>query len=204
MVIYILGLLGVAVFAISGALAAGKKHFDWVGVIVLATVTSIGGGTIRDVLLNKPVFWVQDPTYLWVIGATAFMTMVYTRFFKVSKSALLYADALGMALFAILGARLTESLGYSHTIIITMGVLTGAAGGVIRDVLVNEIPILFQSAEALYSVAAMVGIMAYLLIGSMGLDPDYAAIIGILVITVLRISAIIWHIKLPEFQYKDE
>lgn len=114
MIIYYLGLLGVAVFAISGALAAGRKGLDWVGVVVLAVVTSVGGGTIRDVLLNRQtIFWIEDPSYLWVALAASFFTIAYVRFFKPPTDALLFADALGLALFTIVGAQIAEAEGVS-------------------------------------------------------------------------------------------
>src|SRR6187401_1991020 len=106
MILYLLDLLGVAVFAVSGAIAAGRKHFDLLGVAVLATVTAVGGGTTRDVLLNRhPVFWIEDPTYLLVILAASAMTLLYVCYREPPRTSLLVADALGLALFTIIGAQ---------------------------------------------------------------------------------------------------
>ena len=119
MVLYILDLVGVAVFAISGALAAGRKQLDLLGVVVIAVVTAIGGGTLRDVLLDRhPVFWIESPTYLSVILGAALLTVVYTRFFKPPHKALLVADALGLALFSISGAQIAEQVNLAPLLVI--------------------------------------------------------------------------------------
>lgn len=136
MVLYLLDLIGVAVFAVSGALAAGRKQMDLLGVAVIATVTAIGGGTLRDILLDRnPVFWIEDPTYLLVILAAAALTLLYARFHKPPRTSLLIADALGLALFTISGAQLAEEQKLSAVIVVLMGTITGTAGGVLRDVL---------------------------------------------------------------------
>lgn len=205
MIIYYLGLLGVAVFAISGALAAGRKGLDWVGVVVLAVVTSVGGGTIRDVLLNRQtIFWIEDPSYLWVALAASFFTIAYVRFFKPPTDALLFADALGLALFTIVGAQIAEAEGVSTLIVIVMAILTGVAGGVIRDVLTSEIPLLFRSTETLYSVAALGGVLVYLLLQEFGLDKTFASLLGIAFVAILRFLAIIYKIRLPAFHVSEE
>ena len=111
----VLDLIGVAVFAISGALAAGRKGLDLIGVVVLALVTAIGGGTIRDVLLDRhPIFWLADPAYPLVITAAALATVVYARTWRPPESALLVADALGLALFSVAGAQIAERAGAVH------------------------------------------------------------------------------------------
>lgn len=200
MVIYYLSLIGVAVFAISGALAAGQKQFDWVGVVVLAIVTSLGGGTIRDVLLNRElIFWIHDPNYLWVAFFSAFFTIFYCKFLKPPMKGLLIADALGLALFAIAGAQVAEDAGAPVSAIIVMGVITGVAGGVLRDVLANEVPLLFRATETIYSVAALGGIILYLYLQTVGIEKAMAAILGTVLIAVLRLSAIFFSIRLPIF-----
>lgn len=197
---YYLDLIGVAVFAISGALAAGRKQLDWVGVVFLATVTAIGGGTVRDVLLNRDaVFWIQDPTYLWVIISASFLTILYVRFFRPPFNLIMYVDALGLALFTILGAQVAEAHGVSDLIVIVMAVLTGVAGGVIRDVLTGEIPHLFRSTEPLYSVAALTGAVIYVLLQKLGVITEYATYIGISMVALFRFAAIYWNLNMPMF-----
>ena len=206
MIFYFLDLLGVAVFAISGALAAGRKELDWVGVVFLATVTAIGGGTVRDVLLNRDwVFWIQDTNYLWVIIFSSFLIILYVRFFRPPFNLIMYADALGLALFTMLGAKVAESHGVSDLIVIVMAILTGVAGGVIRDVLTGEIPHLFRSTEPLYSVAALAGAVVYVVAQKLGLPVEYATYTGIGVVAVLRFAAIHWNLNLPIFTlHKDD
>jgi uncharacterized membrane protein YeiH len=203
MTLYVLAQLGVAVFAISGCIAAGRSGMDWVGVLALAFATGLGGGTLRDVLLNQRVFWIEDTTYLWVILFTSFATIGYVRFFRLPEKALRIADALGLALFAIIGAQIAEATGAAPIIIVLMGVTTGAAGGVIRDVLSNVTPLLFRSPEPLYSVAALAGCVGYLLLQWAGMEQFNAAIIGMLCIALIRLLAIAKNICLPEFHVGD-
>lgn len=133
---YLVELGGVAVFALSGVLAAGRKSLDLLGVAVIAVVTAIGGGTLRDVLLDRhPIFWIADPAYLWVILAATVVTLGYVRLWIASRRALLMADALGLAFFTIGGVEIAQQTGHSDLIAVLMGTITGVAGGVLRDVL---------------------------------------------------------------------
>ena len=144
-VLYILDVVGVTVFAVSGALAAGRQHLDLLGVLVIAMVTALGGGTLRDVLLDRsPVFWIQQPDYLIVVLGAGLLTILYTRYFKPPQRALLIADAGGLALFSISGAQIAEAAQLHSLVIILMGTCTGVVGGVIRDVLLVEIPIILR------------------------------------------------------------
>lgn len=205
MIIYTLSLLGGAVFAISGALAAGRKGLDWVGVIVLAGVTAVGGGTLRDLLLNRDqVFWIADPTHLWVILAASLATIAYCHFFKPPVGMLRVADALGLGMFAILGAQVAEAQGASPLIVVAMGVLTGTAGGVIRDVLAGEIPLLFRASEPIYSMACVAGLLVYIGLQAVNVEPGVAALVGVFVIVALRFAAIAMKIRLPAFYAHDE
>jgi uncharacterized membrane protein YeiH len=205
MILYCLALLAVAACAASGALEAGRKKFDLMGVTVIALVTAIGGGTIRDVLLNNhPIFWIEDTTYLWVaLGATAF-TVVYVRFRKPPYTLLLFADALGLALFTIIGVQVTEQAGLHGIIVVIMGTITGVAGGVLRDVLSAEVPLLFSPTATLYATAAIAGAVLYLLLQAMGVNPTLAALISMAFITGLRCLAIYLEIHLPGIEVPPE
>ena len=151
-------------------MAAGRKRFDLLGVAVIATVTAIGGGTTRDVLLNRhPVFWIKDPTYLLVILAAAALTLLYVRFRKPPRISLLIADALGLALFTISGAQVAEERNLPGLIVVVMGTITGSAGGLLRDVLSAEVPLLLRQAD-LYATAAIAGATAYLVLQAVGMD----------------------------------
>lgn len=201
---YIADLLGVAVFAVSGALAAGRKRMDLLGVLVLATVTAIGGGTLRDLLLDRhPIFWLHDHAYLGVIVAAALLTIGYTRRRPPPHNALALADAFGLALFAIMGAQIAESAGLTGIMVVLMGTITGAAGGVIRDALSATIPLIFRQGE-LYATAAICGTGTYLLLTGAGLHRPVASLIGMTVIVLLRIASISWGLKLPVFTVPEE
>jgi uncharacterized membrane protein YeiH len=204
MILYLLDLLGVAVFSVSGAIAAGRKRFDLLGIAVIATVTAIGGGTIRDVLLNRhPVFWIKDPTYLLVILAAAALTILYTRFRELPRPALLIADSFGLALFTIIGAQVAEERNLSGAMVVVMGTITGAAGGLLRDVLSAEVPVLLRQTD-LYATAAILGATAYQVSQGVGLGRTPAALVGIAAVAGLRLAAILWGLRLPVFHLPDE
>ena len=199
MILYWLDLFGVAVFAVSGALTAGRAGLDLLGVLVIASFTAIGGGTVRDLLLNRhPIFWIRDPTYLGVIGMTAFLTVVYVRFFPPPGDALLIADALGLAVFAMSGAQIAESERLSPIIVVLMGTMTGAAGGVLRDVLSDRVPLLLQ--RDIYATAAIVGITLYLVLQALGTPRRAAFWVGLVAIAALRLVSIAWGLQLPVFR----
>jgi uncharacterized membrane protein YeiH len=204
MVLYLLDLLGVAVFAVSGAIAAGRKRFDLLGVAVIATVAAIGGGTTRDVLLDRhPVFWIKDPTYLLVALAAAALTLLYVRFREPPGLSLLVADAIGLALFTISGAQVAEEQNLPWAIVVMMGTMTGSVGGLQRDVLSGEVPLLLRQAD-LYATAAIVGAAAYLLLQGVGLARMPAAVVSMAIVAVLRIAAILWKLRLPVVDVRDQ
>ena len=133
MFLYVLDLFGVAVFAASGALAGVGAQFDLLGVLVLASITAVGGGTIRDVLLGRhPVFWIQDSGSIYAILVGAVLTLVWVHFRPVPADALAIADAIGLAMFAISGAQVAEKAGCRALVVVLMGTLTGAGGGVVK------------------------------------------------------------------------
>jgi len=201
---YLAELAGVAVFAISGVLAAGRKGLDLLGVAVIAVVTAIGGGTLRDVLLDRhPIFWIADPAYLWVILAAAVVTLGYVRLWIASRRALLVADALGLAFFAIGGVEITRQAGHSDLIAVLMGTITGVAGGVLRDVLLGEIPLIFRPGR-LYATAAIVGATLYVLLAAHGVPSEVAALAGMAVIAGLRLGAIYWRLELPAVRLPED
>lgn len=196
MLLYVFDLLGVAVFAISGALAASRKALDLFGVLVIAAITAIGGGTLRDLLLNRhPIFWMLDPTYLVVISVAALLTILYLRHRPVPGRALLVADSLGLGLFAISGARIAEAAGYPPIIVILLGTMTGVAGGVLRDVLSAEVPLILQ--RDIYATAAIAGVSVYLLLQWLGAPQSAAGVVGMVAVVALRLIAIARGLGLP-------
>jgi uncharacterized membrane protein YeiH len=201
---YALELLGVAVFAVSGVLAAGRKGLDALGVAVIAVVTAVGGGTLRDLLLNRhPIFWIADTTPLWVIFGATVVTLAYVRIWIATQRALLVADALGLAFFTIAGVQIAQQAAVSDLIAVLMGTITGVAGGIFRDVLTAEIPLVMRPGR-LYATAAIAGAATYVLLVRIGIPPDLAALSGMTLIAGLRLAAILWRLELPVVRLPEE
>lgn len=191
-------IIGTSVFAISGALAAGRKDLDIFGVIVLAMVTAIGGGTLRDVILGlQPVFWVQQSGYLGLIVVAAIATVYLHKTGLIERRWLLYADALGLATFAIIGFDKTFAATGQYEIAILMAVVTAVAGGVIRDVLSGEIPLILR--QEIYASACFLGASLYGVFVYFELWPNFSAAIAMVVILGLRLAALHWSLSLPVF-----
>lgn len=190
-----LNLLGVAVFAVAGALAAVRRGLDVFGVGMIAIVTAIGGGTLRDLLLGvAPVGWVREPDALLVASAAGLVTFFWVRHRPMPERLLNLADAAGLALFTGLGCAKAQASGAHPLVVPVMGMLTGAAGGVLRDVLCAEVPLIFR--REVYATAAILGGCAYVvLFGIAGAD---AALLAAVALTlVVRLAAIRWHLNLP-------
>ncbi len=198
-----LDLLGVAANAIAGALVAGRRQFDWLGVAVIAGVTAIGGGTVRDVLLDRPVFWIANPAYLQATLAATVFTLLYARKRRIPERVLETSDALGLALFGIAGARIAQSLGHDGVIAVVMGVITGAFGGLLRDVLCNDVPMVLRQGQ-FYATAIIAGCSLYIGLTALAIDADIAAAVGMLAIFALRVAAIVWNLRLPVFRLPDD
>ncbi|MBW7909025.1 MAG: trimeric intracellular cation channel family protein [Kiritimatiellae bacterium] len=203
--LYIFSMIGVAVFAISGVLAAGRKNFDFFGVVVIALVTAIGGGTLRDLLLDRrPIFWIGDINYLYISVAAALLALLWVPRRPIPIRALLYADALGLALFTISGTRIAYELGFDPVISVLMGCITGVAGGVIRDILSAEIPLLLRDREV-YATAAIIGSVIYLAVHKYwNTSQEVAAEWGILTVATIRIVAINWRLRVPVFKAPEK
>jgi len=195
--------VGIAAFAVSGALVASRKQMDAVGFVLIAVVTGFGGGTLRDLLLGvRPVFWIADPRYVEVIIASAALTVLYARYRFVPERALLIADACGLALFAIAGAQIAEREQVHGVIVVALGTMTGCAGGLLRDVLVNDVPIILRQGQ-IYATAAIAGISLYLVLQAAGLTQQPAALCGMAAVAGLRLAAILWNLQLPVFRYPE-
>lgn len=203
MIPYYFDLAGVAVFAVSGVLAARQRGLDLLGVIVIAALTAVGGGTLRDLLLDRhPIFWITDATYLIVIIAAALLSVAYVRLWPPPGKALLVADALGLALFALSGAQVAEAAQCPPLIVVLLGTMTGVAGGVLRDVITAEVPLILQ--RDLYATAAIVGIAAYLALQLHGLERAWSFGAGMVVVVSLRLLAIRWGLQLPVFHLSSD
>lgn len=198
--LYILSLIGVGFFAVSGVLASGRKGFDLFGVVVIALVTAIGGGTLRDILLDRrPIFWIGDLNYLYFSLLGAFVALLWIRYKRPPMKVLLYMDALGLALFTVSGTQIADDLGFGAVIAILMGCITGVAGGVIRDMLSGEIPLLLRDRE-IYATASLLGAIAYLVFYKFGeVDKTTSAECGMLTVAIIRFAAISWRLRVPVF-----
>ena len=200
MSLYLFDLIGGGVFAVSGALAAVRRRLDLIGVVVAAAATAVGGGTIRDVLLDRrPIFWLTDARYLVVIIVASIATMLYVRWARVPGITLDVADALGLALFTVTGAQVAERAGMPAITCVLLGTMSGAAGGVIRDVLLAQVPHVLQRGS-LYATAAIVGATFYLVLINLGMSPGVASLAGMACVAALRLAAIVWRLELPAFE----
>lgn len=199
MLLYMIDLFGTAIFAISGVLLAGRLKMDPFGVIVLGSVTAIGGGTIRDMALGAtPVFWVTDPTYLWVIFITCLLTMMIVRRPKrLPWWVLPVCDAIGLAVFVGIGVEKALAYNASGMVAVIMGVITGCGGGIIRDVLAREVPMVLRS--EVYATACIIGGIFHTTAIAMGYDHSTALIACVSSTLIIRLGAIRWHLSLPTF-----
>ncbi|MDR8524812.1 MULTISPECIES: trimeric intracellular cation channel family protein [Shewanella] len=200
--IYFFDLCGTAVFALSGALAAGRHKMDPFGVLVLASVTAIGGGSIRDALLGTtPVFWIQDPNYIIVILATVILSFVFIRKPKrVPRYILPVADAFGLALFTVIGAEKALNLGLDGMTAVVMGLITGVGGGIIRDLLCQQVPMVLRT--EIYATASIVGGISYTISLYWGAADMFALLFAMSTALMIRLAAIRWHLSLPAFDLK--
>lgn len=200
-VVYWLDMVGVIVFALSGVILACRKRMDPFGMLVLAAVTGIGGGTLRDLVLGvHPVFWVTDPTYLWVILATVGVSLVGFHYIhRLSRGFLPVADAFGLALFMVIGTHKALFLGHEGVVAVLMGMMTGVAGGMIRDVLAQRVPMVLR--EEVYATAAIAGGIVYVVLHSLEAPLMLTITAALLTTLVLRLAAIYWHLSLPVFAW---
>jgi uncharacterized membrane protein YeiH len=199
--LYLMDLVGVFAFAVSGALTAGRKGMDLFGVLVVAAVTAIGGGTVRDVLLDRPDFWLADTTYLYVIAAAAVCTLIYARFRRPPYGALLVADAFGLAVFALLGVRAGLGAGVSPLIAVLMGAITGVVGGAVRDVLCGETPLILR--REIYATAAIAGASTYVVLVAWAGQGTITLTASVAVTLLLRLIAVRFALNLPTERPKE-
>lgn len=190
---------GLCVFAVSGALVASRKEMDIVGFAMLGSVTGIGGGTIRDVLLGiEPVFWVKQPAYLVTCVTVAVATFFVAHIPQSRERLLLWFDAVGLSLFCVTGADIALSSGAGPTIAIALGVATATFGGIIRDILGGESPIIFK--QEIYISAALLGAAVFVTLSAWGLPHDSAAVAGFCAAFLLRAAALTWNLSLPRYR----
>lgn len=191
----VLEFVGTYAFAISGIrLAAGKK-FDWFGAFIIGLITAVGGGTIRDMMLGITPFWMENSIY-FIETFVAFITvLLFSKYLVSQHSTLFLFDTLGLALFTIVGIEKTLSLGFPLWVAIIMGTITGSAGGVLRDVFINEVPLIFR--KEIYAMACVFGGLIYGICMWIGLDEQFTSLISGVGVFLLRYLADAKHISLP-------
>ena len=200
---YWLEQFGIAVSAISGALAGRGKQVDLFGVLVLALVTAFGGGTVRDVIIGDvPAFWIRHPDALVNASLTGLITFFFVRYYEPPLKFLLVADAFALAFFTIAGARKAIDFHLAAGAVVAIGVITGVAGGIVRDVLTREMPLVFRPHIYLYATAAIVGASAFVLLETTHPRARENVVFCMSGILILRLAAIRWKLVLPAFEPK--
>ena len=197
--IYTLDILGTFAFAISGALVASDKNFDLFGVLIIAFVTAVGGGMLRDVLINAhPINWMGDLNYVWTILAAVITTILFkSKILPLSKTMFLF-DSIGLGVFTLLGLQKALAFGLDPSIALIMGLISSVFGGVLRDVLTNKVPLIFE--KEIYASACLVGGITYLTLDFLGLKEEINFIFAASIIFTIRLIAVKFHLQLPKIK----
>ena len=199
--LWVIDILGTFAFAVSGAFAAMDKKLDPFGILIIAFVTAIGGGTLRDVMVgNLPVSWMKNNTTVLLIFSSAIAAMLLGSYLKRLYSALFLFDALGLGLFTIIGYEIGLQYGFGTAICIALGTITACFGGVLRDVLLNTVPLIFK--KEIYALACIAGAIAYYLLIGTAIHDDVAKIICIMLIFLIRVIAVRFKLALPTIPLK--
>ncbi|MBB6262331.1 putative membrane protein YeiH [Paenochrobactrum gallinarii] len=202
-IIHILYVIAIIAEAMTAALAAGRRQMDWIGVFILGCITALGGGSVRDVLLNHhPITWVANPVYLMITGCAALLTIPIARCMRHLRKLFLFLDAIGLVVFTVIGCKIAITMGLPTIIVIVAGVITGCVGGVLRDILCNDIPLLLRS--ELYATVSVVTGSLYLLATHLNISVEIAAIFAMLVGLTLRLLAIKFKLGMPKFVYNED
>ncbi len=198
---YIIDILGTIAFAISGVLIAINKKMDVFGILIIAFVTAVGGGTLRDLLIGQtPVSWMQDITYTYVILASSIFAIIFRSKINYLRTSLFLFDTIGIGLYTLVGIEKGESAELHPIICIALGTITASFGGVIRDILCNEIPVIFR--KEIYATACILGGISYFLLKTLPLDGNLIFVISGVVVIAVRLLAVKFKIGLPTI-YKD-
>jgi len=191
-------LIGVVVFAIAGSLVASRKELDIFGFCLVACVTGVGGGTLRDLLLGRTVFWVADATSVYLCIGTAIVTYFTAHIFARRYPVILWADGIGICIYGVLGAHIAAQSGAGLIVAVTMGMMTATFGGLIRDVICKETPLLLT--QEVYALCPSVAAAVFLLAMQFGLPVNVAGVLGFAVGFGLRASVLIWGLVLPKYK----
>lgn len=192
---------GTFAFAISGIRLASAKQFDWFGAYVVGLVTAVGGGTTRDILLNATPFWMEQPSYLIVSGLALLFVIIFRKYVIRLNNTFFIFDAIGLGLFVVVGIAKTLEFGFPMWVAIVMGTITGSFGGMIRDILINEEPLVFR--KDIYALACLLGGVVYFICIKLGLNPPITQLISATSVFVTRIIAVKYHISVPVLKGED-
>ena len=187
--------LGTIAFAISGIRLAAAKRFDWFGAYVVGLITAIGGGTLRDILIGATPFWMETPLYLAVTGLSLITVIIFRQALVKGMRTMFLFDAIGLALFVVIGVEKSLSFGFPMWVAIIMGCITGSFGGVVRDILINEEPLFFR--KDIYATACLAGGVAYYLCWAVGIAPWLCQVACAVTVIGLRILATKYNWSLP-------
>ncbi len=202
MFFYIIEILGTIAFAISGVLVALEKRMDAFGVLIIAFVTSVGGGTLRDVLIGEtPVTWMENMIYVYVILAATIFSVIFRKRLNYLRISLFLFDTIGIGLYTVVGIEKGLFMGLHPIICIALGTITACFGGVIRDILCNEIPVIFR--KEIYATACILGGFTYFLLRKLPIDNNIVFVISGLVVIIVRLVAVKFKISIPSL-YKNE
>lgn len=193
--------LGTVAFAISGIRLASAKKFDWFGAFVVGYVTAIGGGTMRDLLLGIPVFWMQSSVYVWGTGFAFLIVVLFRKYLIHLNNTIFWFDCIGLGLFVVVGFEKTLMLNYPFWVCIFMGTVTGTVGGITRDALINEIPLIFT--QELYAVACIIGGIIFSILYYFRVDLSISEIVTAVSVIIIRILATKFEWKLPTLRGED-
>ena len=195
-------LLAITAEAMSGALAAGRRNMDIFGVSVIAFVTALGGGTIRDMVLGHyPLGWTQHPEYVYLVIGAGLLTTVVARFMLRLKRVFLLLDALGLIAFSLIGCSVALELAYPTVVVVMAGMITGISGGILRDVLCNQVPVVFR--RELYASVSLAVCLLFLALRGWDMGDNMATAVCFVFGLALRLAAIRWHWRLPVFSYQQ-
>ncbi|WP_127844151.1 trimeric intracellular cation channel family protein [Psychroflexus aestuariivivens] len=198
----LLDILGVIAFSISGVLTSLRKRMDAFGILIIAFVTSIGGGTIRDVLIGNQVMWMREMTYVYVIIVTAILAVIFRKKLSYLRKSLFLFDTLGIGLYTVVGVEKGISAGLPPIICVAIGTISACFGGVIRDILCNEIPEIFK--KEIYATACILGGLSYFVMLKLNFPEGLIFLLSGLVVILVRLAAVIFKISLPTIYKKDE
>lgn len=200
-VVDVIEFIGTFAFAISGIRLASAKKFDWFGALVVGLVTAIGGGTLRDLLLGLSPFWLQSSVYLWCTAFALFFVIAFRKYLVRFNNTFFWFDSIGLGLFVVVGAEKAMALGYEWWIIVMMATITGVVGGIIRDILINEIPIIFT--QELYAAACILGGILYCVLSYIGVGTVVIQVSTAIFVFVIRILAVYFKWRLPSLKGEE-